>query len=75
MYGRSHSYSPFSPYGLFHRESEEKNLLLTCFSTGSKKKFDLKHYSNESEIIVNVDIDSGKFPVIFHVRLLSIWVF
>ncbi|RZC38888.1 YEATS domain-containing protein 2 [Asbolus verrucosus] len=60
MYGRSHDYTPFISYGLFHRDSEEKNLLLSCFANSSQNmtRNSLKISSHEdSDITVNVDSD------------------
>ena len=56
MYGRSHDYTPFISYGLFNRDSEEKNLLMCCYS-GQGLKNDARSVVDDTHD-VNVDVDS-----------------
>lgn len=59
MYGRSHDYTPYISYGLFNRQSEEKKLILTCYSDSDSTTIE-KTRVEEPEINVNIESDSGK---------------
>jgi hypothetical protein len=61
MYGRSHDYTPFISYDLFNRDSDEKNLLLSCFATSAKlaKNNLVKSVRHDDpDVTVNVDSDT-----------------
>ncbi|EEZ97471.1 YEATS domain-containing protein 2 [Tribolium castaneum] len=57
MYGRSHDYTPFISFGLFNRESEEKQLLQSCYSS-SPTIGCRNHAIEQQEITVNIESDS-----------------
>lgn len=63
MYGRSHCYTPSITFGLFVRQSDEKELLLKCF-TNSRPMVRRKIYQNDfDEKEINVEtIDDEESP-------------
>lgn len=63
MYGRSHCYTPSITFGLFVRQSDEKDLLLKCFKNSRPIVRSKVHQNDFDEKEINVEtIDDEESP-------------